>query len=93
MSKIFTSDRRLYSTFFPLLVVISAQAILALAVNLADNVMLGAYSERALSGAALANQLQFFLQQIIGGVAAGVVVLGSQYWGKGETEPIRRVIS
>ncbi|MDR2615228.1 MAG: MATE family efflux transporter, partial [Oscillospiraceae bacterium] len=93
MNKIFTRDRRLYSTFFPLLLVISAQALLSLAVNLADNVMLGAYSELALSGAALVNQLQFMLQQIIGGVAAGVVVLGSQYWGKGETEPIRRIIS
>jgi putative MATE family efflux protein len=93
MDTLFTRDRRLYSTFFPLLTVIAAQAILALAVNLADNVMLGAYSELALSGAALVNQLQFMLQQIIGGVAAGVVVLGSQYWGQSRTEPIKRIIS
>ncbi|MDR0446332.1 MAG: MATE family efflux transporter [Oscillospiraceae bacterium] len=93
IKNLFTRDRRLYSTFFPLLFVISAQALLALAVNLADNIMLGAYSESALAGAALVNQLQFMLQQIIGGVAAGVVVLGSQYWGQSRTEPIKRVIS
>jgi putative MATE family efflux protein len=86
-------NRELYRAFFPLLVLISAQQLVALAVNLADNIMLGAYSEQALSGAALVNQIQFMLQQIVSGVGAGVVVLGAQYWGRGEVLPIRRVVS
>ena len=89
----FTRDRSMYKTYFSLLIVIALQGIITLAVNLADNIMLGNFSEMALSGAALVNQLQFLLQQIISGVGAGIVVLGAQYWGKGETEPIRKIIS
>lgn len=85
--------RSLYTLFFPLLVVIALQQMVALAVNLADNVMLGSYSELALSGAALVNQIQFMLQQLVSGVGAGVAVLGSQYWGKKDIDPIRRIIS
>jgi putative MATE family efflux protein len=55
--------------------------------------MLGVYSETAMSGAALANQILFLLQMVVAGIASGVVVLGAQYWGKGETEPIRHIIS
>ena len=40
----------------------SLEQLAALAVNLADNIMLGRYSELALSGASLVNQLQFTLQ-------------------------------
>ena len=77
---------------FPLLVAIALQGILALTVNLVDNIMLGRYSETAMSGAALVNQVQFMLQQITFGVGAGVSVLGAQYWGKKEIVPIRRII-
>ena len=83
---------QLYRTFFPLLIIIAAQGIVSLGVNLADNMMLGAYSELAMTGAAIVNQLQFILQSLTMGVGAGMVALCSQYWGKGETEPIRRVI-
>ena len=90
---LFTRDRSFYRTFFPLLLIITLQSLISLAVNLADNVMLGLYAETALAGAALVNQLHFMLSQVIAGIGAGVVVLGAQYWGKGETEPIRRIIS
>ena len=89
----FTRDRDMYRTFFPFLLVITLQGIITIGVNLADNLMLGNFSETALSGAAVVNQVHFLLQMIAGGVGAGVVVLGAQYWGKGETEPIRKVMS
>ena len=89
----FTRDRDLYKTFFRLLIVIALQGIISLTVNLADNIMLGNYSELSLSGASLVNQIHFDLQMIVGGIGAGVVVLGAQYWGKGDTEPIRKIIS
>ena len=86
-------DRReMLREFFPLLAAIALQQILALTVNLVDNFMLGRYSEQAMSGAALVNQIQFVVQQLSAGVGAGVAVLGAQYWGKGETVPIKRII-
>ena len=88
---LFTRDRSFYKTFFPLLVVIAMQQVAALAVNMADNIMLGRYSQLALSGATLVNQVQFTLQQIAAGIGVGIVALASQYWGKGETGPIKKI--
>lgn len=89
----FTRDKGFYRTFLPMLAVISAQMLASSAVNLADNFMLGAYSELSLSAATIVNQIQFVLQNLIGGLGVGIVVLGSQYWGKGQTGPIKRIIS
>lgn len=90
---VFTRDKRFYKTFFPLLCVVVLQQVAALAVNMADNIMLGTYSELALSGATLVNQIQFTLQQIAAGIGIGIVVLASQYWGQRKTEQIKKIIS
>ena len=90
---IFTKDRGFYSTFFPLLIVIVLQQLAALTVNLVDNIMLGRYTELALSGATLVNQIQFTLQQVAAGIGMGIVVLASQYWGQRRIEPIKKIIS
>ena len=66
------------------------QAVI-LSVNLADNLMLGAYSEPALSGVAAVNQIQFVLQQIVYGVNNGMIVLGSQYWGQSRAGEVRKL--
>lgn len=89
--QIFTREKSFYKTFFPLLIVITLQQLASLAVNLVDNLMLGTYTELALSAATVVNQIQFMLQQLVAGIAAGVAVLGAQYWGKGEIDPIRRI--
>lgn len=88
-----TRDPEFYRTFLPLLLVITLQQLAALTVNLVDNLMLGRYTELALSGATLVNQIQFILQQLCGGIGMGVSVLGSQYWGRKEVRPIRRITS
>ncbi|MBE7017314.1 MAG: MATE family efflux transporter [Ruminococcaceae bacterium] len=89
---IFTKDREFYKTFFRLLIIISLQQLAALAVNMVDNIMLGRYTELALSGATLVNQIQFTLQQVSAGVGLGIVVLASQYWGQKRVDPIKKII-
>ena len=90
---LFTKNRMFYKTFFKLLLVIALQHIAALMVNMVDNLMLGTYSELALSGATLVNQLQFVLQQVAAGIGMGIVVLASQYWGQQRTGPIKKIIA
>ena len=90
---LFTRDKNFYRIFFSLLIVISLQQLAALAVNMADNIMLGTYTELALSGATLVNQIQFILQQIAAGIGMGIVVLASQYWGQKRIEPIKKIIN
>ncbi len=91
MTGLLTRDRRFYSTLAHLMIVIVLQNVIAYSVNMADNIMLGAYSQEALSGAATVNQIQFLVQQLTIAVGDSLVVLASQYWGKGKTEQIRRL--
>ncbi|MBQ4050395.1 MAG: MATE family efflux transporter [Oscillospiraceae bacterium] len=86
-------DKSFYRTFFSLWGALVVQNIIVHSVNLADNIMIGAYGENALSGVAAVNQIQFVLQQVLGGIGEGVVVLSSQYWGQRRTEPIRKFSS
>ena len=90
---IFTKEKQFYKTFFALMLVIGLQQLAGLMVNLVDNIMLGRYTELALSGATLVNQVQFLLQQIISCVGMGIVVLASQYWGEKRIDPIKRIVS
>lgn len=88
-------DKRFYSRFFQMTFFLSAQNLIILFVGLVDNVMLGSFSEAALSGAALANQIQFILQCVIMAIGTGVSLFGSQYWGRaagnktGDMQPAR----
>ena len=49
-----------------LYVALVLQNVVTLSVNLADNIMLGSYSETALAGVTAANQIQFVYQQLLG---------------------------
>ncbi len=89
---IFVRDRYFYKSFFSLLVLLALQNLITFGVNLADNLMLGAYSEAALSGATLVNQIQFFVQMVVMGIGEGFIVLGSRYWGEQNTDAIRRLV-
>ncbi len=88
--KLLTNDRAFYKQFFSLFALLAAQNIIVLSMSLADNLMLGAYSQEALSGAAAANQIQFLINQITMAVGDTLVVLSSQYWGQRRREPIHR---
>ncbi len=87
----FTHDRSFYRALFPMLITLSLQNLIAYSVNMADNIMLGSYSQPALSGAAAVNQIFFIVQQLTLGIGDGLVVIAAQYWGEGRTSPIRRL--
>lgn len=89
--KFFTRDKTLYKKFFIMTLTIALQNVIIYGVNLADNVMIGAYNQTALSGVALVNQIQFFLQMIIMGVSEGIVVISARYWGQKDIPAIKRV--
>lgn len=80
-----------YKNFFNIYVALVLQNVITISVNLADNVMLGAYSETALSGAAAVNQIQFVYQQLLLALGDGLVIFCSQYWGKKQTGPMKKI--
>ena len=91
--KLFVKDRAFYKSFISMTGVIALQNLITFAVNLADNVMIGGYSQTAMSGVAIVNQIQFLLQMLMLGTGAAIGVLGSQYWGKKELQPVRKATS
>lgn len=86
-----TKDKEFYKSFFTLSITLVLQNVITLSVNLADNMMLGAYSEISLSGVAAVNQIQFVYQQIVTAFGEGMVIFCSQYWGKKQTEPMKKI--
>lgn len=82
-----------YRKFFRIFIVLVLQNIVTLSVNLADNMMLGAYNEAALSGVAAVNQIQFVYQQLLMAFGDGLVIICSQYWGRRQTEPMKKIAS
>ena len=85
------NDSAFYKAFFTMTLTMAVQNLIVFGVNLADSVMMGAYSETALSGVGICNNIQFFLNMAASGISSGMTVIASQYWGKGEKKPIHRV--
>ena len=86
-----TRDRSFYKTFIRLCLALMLEQAVILSVNLADNMMLGTYSEAALAGVAAVTQVQFVYQQVVYAIANAVIVLGSQYWGQRRMDEIRNI--
>ena len=85
----FTRDREFYRTFLRLCLALMLEQAVILSVNLADNLMLGTYSEAALSGVAAVNQIQFVYQQLVYAIGNALIALASQYWGQRRLREIR----
>ena len=82
----FTRDKNFYKTFFWLMRVVALQNLVAYSVNMLDNIMLGSYSQNALSGAATVNQIFFIVNQLALSIGNALVAICSQYWGKPEAD-------
>ena len=85
-------EKTFYKSFMILALSLALQNLLTYGVNMMDTVMLGRYSQDAMGGVSLCNQVQYLLQMLVVGAGEGAVVLGSQYWGKGKLEPIPHII-
>ena len=84
--KYFVRDGKFYSLFFTMTLTIAMQSAIVFSVNLADAIMLSRYSETALAGVALLNQIQFLLQMLVFGIAEGALVFSSRSWGERRIE-------
>lgn len=91
-NNVFSHDKVFYRNFFGMMILLVLQNIVTYTLNVLDNVILGAYSQTALSAAAAVNQIQYILQQFtVMGLGEGVVIFSGQFWGKKDTAMIRKV--
>ena len=82
MEPFFTRNKNFYRNFFHLVLMVALQNLVAYSVNMLDNMMLGSYSQNALSGAATVNQIFFVINQLAIALGSadrdGIAVLGKR---------------
>ncbi len=93
MDSFIVKDRNFYKKMFSIAIPMVLQNLINVAVGLLDTVMLGQLGEVALSSSSLGGQLGFMFMIVNMGLTAGAAVLTSQYWGREDTESIRRTMT
>lgn len=88
MNSNLTKDR-FYSQIIKLVIPIVIQNLLSAAVNSADVVMLNYVGQSSISAVSLAANYASVLFMVYYGLGTGASMLGAQYWGKGDVQPIR----
>ena len=84
-----TRDRNFYRMLAALAIPVALQNLITFAVTLADNLMVGALGDAAVSGVYMGGQIQTLLQMFSGGIEGAILVLASQYWGRRDVARIR----
>ena len=84
-----TRDRNFYRMLAALAIPVALQNLITFAVTLADNLMVGALGDAAVSGVYMGGQIQTLLQMFSGGIEGAILVLAAQYWGRRDVARIR----
>ncbi len=88
-----TKDKSFYRNLWALAIPISLQNFVTFSVAFADNIMVGRLGDTVVSGVYMGNQIQTAFQMFIMGVDAALLILAAQYWGKKDTESIKKIIA
>ena len=88
-----TKEKSFYKSLLVLAVPMILQNLITYLVGFADNLMIGTLGDSVVSGVYMAGQVQTTLQVISFGIEGTVLLLASQYWGKRDTETIRKITS
>ena len=84
--------RAFYKNAIKITAPIALQNFMDAAVSSADVIMLSFVSQSALAASSLAGQVAFVLNMLLFGIGSGASILSAQYWGKGDTKAIERVL-
>ncbi|MFI3324682.1 MAG: MATE family efflux transporter [Clostridia bacterium] len=88
-----TKDKSFYKNLVALAVPISLQNMVTFSVGFADNLMIGSLGDTAISGVYMGNQLQTVFQMFIMGIEGALLILAAQYWGKRDTNSIKKILA
>lgn len=91
--KLFTKDKGFYKNLILLAIPVALQNLITFAVGFADNLMVSTLGDSAVSGVYMGNQIQTFLQVFSVGIEGAILVLATQYWGKKDTQSIKKIVS
>ena len=86
-----TKDKSFYKSLILLALPIALQNVITFTVTLADNVMVGALGDSAISGVYIGSQIATLLQILLVGIEGAILVPSAQYFGKNDLGAIRRI--
>lgn len=81
--------KKLLALVFP----IALQNLMTALVSASDALMLGFLDQSSLAAVSLATQVQFVLNLFYAALIIGTTVLAAQYWGRGESESVEKVLA
>lgn len=93
MSSWLVKDKSFYKKIAIIAIPVALQNIISLSVNLLDTLMIGQLGDVQLASASVANQFYTLFYGFVFGVSGGANILTAQFWGKKDTETIRKVMS
>ena len=85
-------NKQFVRNFFMLAIPLALQQLLILSVGLMDSLMVGSLGETSLSAVTLGNQPAYIMTLLIFGLSGGCGAMIAQYWGKGDTETIGKIM-
>jgi len=88
---VLTKDKSFYKSLLFLASPIALQNLITFSVGFIDNIMTSSLGDSVMSGVYMANQVQVLFALLIGGIEAGLTVLGSQYKGQGDGETVKKI--
>lgn len=89
--KYFELNKPFFKKTLVLMLPVILQQLITIGINFLDNLMVGGFGETQIAAAAFGNQFYSLFQFICMGLGSGAIVMSSQFWGRRELEPMRRV--
>ena len=85
------ADKEFNRKLLGLTLPIALQSLMLAMVAAADALMLGAIEQDQMSAVSLATQIQFVQNMLLSSYVGAIVILGSQYYGKGNTNAVNKI--
>ena len=85
------TNKLFYKKTLRLMAPIILQQLISVGVNFMDNLMIGDFGEASIAAVSFSNQFYTLFNFIVMGLGSGAVVLSSQFWGRKEIDPLRKV--
>lgn len=84
-------NKSFYRKTLRLMAPVILQQLISVGVNFMDNLMIGGFGETTIAAASFSNQFYTLFNFITMGLGSGAIVLSSQFWGRKELDPMRKV--
>ena len=92
MISVLRQPKGFYRSLFALMIPMVLQNLISQTISFADTFMIGLLGEQSLAAATMASTPLFIFMIFTFGVQSGAGILVAQYWGKGNTDAINRVL-